>query len=144
MSRPVSITAGDLRERVTLQSVSTSRNAIGGLVEEWDDVDTIWARIEPMGAGEQWRRLQMNAQANWKITTRYRTDVTPQMRFEWQGKTFLIRGITSADERKRFLTFACEELIYVHPTTDEEEEGVSEFSLDFSVAGNSMYLGQLV
>ena len=101
---------GDLRERVELQSMSPTRDAIGGEVQGWTTLANVWAQVTPMSAGEQYRRQQMQASAQWKVTIRYRADITSKMRVLWSGRTFQVKGVTSADERKRFLAMACEEI----------------------------------
>jgi SPP1 family predicted phage head-tail adaptor len=105
--------AGDLRERVSIQQVSTTRDAMGGEIQSWANLGTFWAQVAPMSAGEQYRRQQVQSSANWKITIRYNAEVTPQMRVRWQGHVFLVKGITNPDARKRFLELACEELAWV-------------------------------
>src|SRR5262245_4655165 len=91
---------GDLRERVELQILTTSRDSIGGLVESWSALVTVWARVAPMSAGEQFRRQQMQASAQWRVTIRYRADVTTKMRVVWGSRVFQVRGAPSPDERK--------------------------------------------
>lgn len=102
---------GDLRERIELQSdTGLGRDAVGGLVPQWVTLASVWADVAPMSVGEQFRRQQMQANANWKVTIRYRSDLTPKMRVLWQGRTFEVRGSTNPDQRKRFHQLACEEL----------------------------------
>lgn len=103
-------TAGDLRERVTIQRVATTRDAIGGLIETWSTLMTVYAKVAPMSAGEQYRRQQIQAKADWKVTVRYVNTIAPADRIVWRERTFQIKGITNADMRRRFLDLACEEL----------------------------------
>jgi SPP1 family predicted phage head-tail adaptor len=113
---------GDLRERVALQREVRARDDIGGFESTWTTVATVWARVAPMSASERWMRHQMQAQAAWKLTIRHRTDLSlsPAMRAVWGDRTFELRGITNADERRRFLDLACDELhvAAVEPMTD--------------------------
>lgn len=103
--------AGDLRERVTLQSVSTTRDIVGGLVESWATTATLWAKVEPMSARESWYRQQMNASASWKVSIRYRSGVTSKQRIVWGTRTFEVRGVTDPDNRRRYLELACDEIV---------------------------------
>jgi SPP1 family predicted phage head-tail adaptor len=108
---PATVAIGDLRERVFIQrDAGASRDAVGGLVPSWETVANVWARVAPMSTGEQFRRQQMQANANWKVTVRYRNDLSPKMRVVWGSRTFEVKGVTNADERRRFLDLACEEL----------------------------------
>lgn len=101
---------GALRERIEIQQVATSRDAIGGEVQTWGPLAGVWARVEPMSSSEQWRRQQMQASAAWKITIRWRADVTTKHRVVWGTRVFLVKGVTNSDERKRFLVLACDEM----------------------------------
>lgn len=102
--------AGELRERVAIQRVTTTRDAIGGLIESWSTLTTVYARVQEMSAGEQYRRQQIQASASHKITVRYLNTIAPSDRIVWRERTFQIRGITNPDMRRRFLDLACEEL----------------------------------
>lgn len=108
-------TAGELNERVTVQRRSSTRDAIGGQIEIWQVRTTVWAKVQPMSAGEQYRRQQIQAKADWKVTVRYNGDIVPTDRLSWRGRTFEIKGILNPDMRRRFLDLACEEL-QVAPT----------------------------
>jgi len=110
--------AGELRDRIRIdQDEGTTVNAIGDAVPDWQplvvgtDDGMIWANVAPMSAGEQWRRIQMNAEANWKVTIRHRTDINPRMRVVFGPRVMEIRGITNPDMKRRFLELACEELV---------------------------------
>lgn len=102
--------AGKLRERVTIEQVATARDAVGGNVESWTSLATVYARVEPMGVRESYQRHVMNAQASWKVTIRHRADVTAKMRVRWGDRAFEVKGITNADERRFMLALSCEEI----------------------------------
>jgi SPP1 family predicted phage head-tail adaptor len=109
---------GEFRDRIRIdQDNSTTVNAIGDAVANWTALATgtedglLWANVQPMSAGEQWRRLQMNASANWKVTIRYRGDVTTKMRVVFGARTFEVRGVTNPDMKRRFLELACDEMV---------------------------------
>lgn len=123
--------AGDLRERVLIQQVSTTRDAMGGEIQAWSNLGTFWAQVAPMSAGEQYRRSQVQSSANWKITVRYNASITPQMRIAWRGHTFLVKGMTNPDMRRRFLELACEELMAV-PTEPASSVSTTADSTEFT------------
>lgn len=103
-------TIGSLRERVTVQRKSATRDAIGGIIETWATLATLWAKVEPKSAGEQYRRQQIQAAADWTVTIRYRTDVAPADRLRWRGHEFEIVGLINTDMRRQFLELSCREL----------------------------------
>ena len=103
------VNAGELRSRVTIETPSVTVDEIGGRVQAWTPVATVWAAVEPMSAGEQWRRLQIDASANWKITIRWMAGVSPKQRVRYGARVFEIKGVTDPDQRRRFVELACEE-----------------------------------
>lgn len=102
--------AGELRERITVQRVSTTRDDMGGLIETWADLATLWARVEQASSGEQFRRQQAGATAAWTVTVRWRGDLRPADRISWRGRSFEIVALENPDLRRRFLAIACNEL----------------------------------
>ncbi len=109
MARSV-VSIGDLRERIAVQRVSNTRDAIGGLTESWSEIASAYAKVEPASSGEQFRRSQIQASADWTVTTRYNNAWKPADRIVWRSRTFEIVGLKNDDERRRFLQIACKEL----------------------------------
>ncbi len=103
--------ASALRHRVELQSVSTSRDIIGGLVETWAAYATVWAEVRQASGREIWYRQQMNAQAAWTVGIRYRADVTTKHRVAYGSRTFEIRSVIDPEQRRRFLMIGCDEIV---------------------------------
>lgn len=103
-------TPGELRERITLQVETDTRDQVGGRVVTWSDQASLWAEIRPASAREAWQRSQMQASAAWTVVLRWRTDITVRNRIKWRGRYFMIRGVTNEDQRHRYLTLACDEL----------------------------------
>ena len=104
------VAIGSLREQIVIQQSAPTKDAIGGTIEGWSSLATVWARVEPMSAGEQYRRQQIQANAQWKVTIRWRGDINSKHRIVWGTRVFQVKGVTNADERKRFLVLACDEL----------------------------------
>lgn len=131
--------AGELRERIAVQRVTNTRDSMGGVIQTWSTVYTLWASVQPMSAGEQFRRQQIQAAADWKIIVRFKNAITITDRIVWRGRTFQISALSNDDLQTRFTTIACKEL----------EVADTEFTtyvpmLDFSEARNSQYIGQVV
>lgn len=102
---------GELRRRMVIRQVSRARDAVGGQVDTWADLATVWAKVEAVSASERYWRQQTTAQASHKITIRYRTDVTTKMRIAYGAKLFEVRGITDVDDARAWLEIACDELV---------------------------------
>jgi len=101
---------GDLREKIDIQSVTSTKDSIGSPVQSWNTIATTWAEVRQASGSETFRRQQMQAGATWTIIVRYRSDLRPQMRVLWRNRTFQIRSLENSDMRRRFLELACEEL----------------------------------
>ena len=69
----MSIRAGALNRRITLQSRSVSQDASGGQINTWADVATIWASIEPLSGRELMAAQAVQSAVSHQITIRYQT-----------------------------------------------------------------------
>lgn len=79
------IAAGRLDQRVTLQRPDNTVDALGQRTEGWTDVATVWANVEPLRGRELFEAGQMQSEINLRVTIRYRSDVTADMRVVWRG-----------------------------------------------------------
>lgn len=86
------LAAGQFDQRITLQSKSVTRSEIGEEIVEWQDVATLWARVEPIRGREWFAAAQMQSAADYRVTIRYRAGVTRDMRIVWRGEPLDIVG----------------------------------------------------
>jgi SPP1 family predicted phage head-tail adaptor len=95
------VEAGKLRHRLTIQQDSgTSLDASGHVTEDWTDVLTVWASVQPVAGLERWRANQMQAETTHLITIRYLEAVTTKMRGLFQGTRELnFLSVLNVDER---------------------------------------------
>ena len=102
---------GKMRHRVALQAESRAPDAAGGYAVTWTTVATVWARIEPQGAGETVAAGQLTAPVSHRVTVRRRSDISPtaSMRLLFGSRVFDIRGVLNQDEGNRYLVLICEE-----------------------------------
>lgn len=101
---------GPLRDRIDVQSVTPTKDAMGSPMQTWATLYTLWANVRQASNSETWRRQQMQSSAGWTIIIRYHSALTPQMRVRWQNRTFQIKGLENPDGVKRFLVIAADEL----------------------------------
>jgi SPP1 family predicted phage head-tail adaptor len=102
------LTAGDMRERVVVQSMTTVADGGGGLTETWATFQTLWARVAPVSGREVEASGRLTSVETYLIYIRYRTDILTGMRIIWNGKTLNIRSVDNRDEHREFLTMECE------------------------------------
>ena len=84
------IDAGKLRERVTWQSPTETRNALGESVSSWSDFATVWASVEGVSAREFLLAGQQQIEMSHRIRCRYVPGLTQRMRASWRGRTLEI------------------------------------------------------
>lgn len=106
------IRAGELRHRVTIQqNNSTSRDAVGAEVPNWQDVATVWAAVEPLRGREYLESQQVNAEVDTRIRIRHYPGITPDMRVIWGSRIYEIEAVINVDERDREIHLMCRERV---------------------------------
>lgn len=87
--------ASRLRERVSIQSRTLTSDGLGGNTESWTTFATVFAQVMAVSgsAREQVIAAQREARTAYRIIMRNRSDITTQMRLEWQGRTLYIHGV---------------------------------------------------
>lgn len=103
--------AGELRHRVTIQQKTTTQDTYGAPVETWAALATVWANVEALSGREFFDSQQTVAQADHRITIRYRSDVKPAMRVIYGTRTFDIQAVLDKEGRKRALELLCKEVV---------------------------------
>lgn len=80
------LAAGLFNQRVTIEQKSVARSATTGEeVVSWVDVATVWASVQPIRGREYFAAAQMQDATDYRVTIRYRADVTREMRVVWKG-----------------------------------------------------------
>ena len=102
------IDPGRLRERVTVQQASESRNAMGETVLSWADLTTVWASVEGVSAREALALGQQEVVITHKVRLRYLSLLTARMRFRWRNRVLNIISLLEYDNRTEHVAI-CEE-----------------------------------
>ena len=103
--------AGSLRHRVALQTVTETRDAVGGVVESWATTATVWAAVEPLRGREFYQARAEQAGVDTRIRIRYRSGITPKMRISWGSHVYDIEAVIEPDSRRRELHLMCSEVL---------------------------------
>ena len=101
---------GDLRHRVTIQRLETTKDSLGGAVETWVDFKTCWAKVQPVSGREYWEAKKANAEVSIRVTMRYTPGILPNMRLFHAGRFLEIVVVRNIDERNRETVLLCKEL----------------------------------
>lgn len=104
----VVISVGELNRRVRLQSRNTITDSMGQQDTQWLDIDTVWARIEPVSSREYYGAQAVQVEETHVITVRYRSELddpraAAALRILWGSRIFNIVGVPNPDGRKRFV-----------------------------------------
>lgn len=102
------ISAGNLRQQVTIQTATETPNDSGGGDIAWADANAIWANVVPVRGNEQLQAQRVDAVVLYRVTTRFRTDVTAANRLTWRGTPLNIRAVTDPDGMRQWLEIMCE------------------------------------
>ena len=89
--------AGDLNQRITLQSRLPGQNVLGEATGSWADVATVWAQAQPLRGREWFAAGQMQQSTDVRFRIHWRSDVTQSMRLVWRGEPYSIDGVIDVD-----------------------------------------------
>lgn len=99
--------AGQLNRRVMLQRETRMSNGQGGYVKDWTDAGEAAAQMIPLRGGEALEQSLLHSVQVWKVTIRFRPDVTTGWRLLFQGAPLNIQTCVDPDGRRRWLVMTC-------------------------------------
>lgn len=99
---------GDLFFRVTLQSKTESRDAVGGPVETWANVITVWASETDISGREQFMAGVEGYHQTRVVRIRYRTDINESWRVILHDGLIGRISVINRVGRKEALDILCE------------------------------------
>jgi SPP1 family predicted phage head-tail adaptor len=106
MKRSLSIDPGRFRAELTLEAASDTSDAMGGEIETWSALATVFALVEPVSARSVFGAGQTLETVTHLITLRQGEDVRSGMRFAGGERIFDILTVCDPDETGRY--FQCE------------------------------------
>jgi SPP1 family predicted phage head-tail adaptor len=84
---------GRLDRKITIESVTETRDGVGQPTETWSTFATVWATKKEMGGKEMMAANQTVAESAAIFTIRYLSGVTPKMRINYGGNIYDILSI---------------------------------------------------
>lgn len=102
------IDPGKLRERVTVQQATETRNAIGETVLAWSTYATVWASVEGVSSREALDAGKIDVQISHRVRMRYLSGVTQNMRLSWRDRTLEIVSLLEYGNRSEHVLI-CQE-----------------------------------
>jgi len=104
------IRAGELRERVTVQTPAESRNTLGETVMSWEEFATVWASVEGTSVREALLFGQQDIAVTHRVVVRYLDGLNGKMRLVWRGRVLEIISVLEHDNRSRH-ELICQEAV---------------------------------
>lgn len=95
--------AGRFNRRIELQADSSGQDAYGEDVESYSTFATVWAEMMSQRAAEKFTGGQRvgTQSISWRI--RYRDDVDNLSRVVYDGKVYMVEGVTEGEGRRQEL-----------------------------------------
>lgn len=105
--------SGRLRQRITIQTHTESRDALGASIWTWSTLAKVWAEVRmPYGSERFVSAADVEvAQVTHRVKIRYRDDVSPLNRIVWRSRVLDIESAVDPDGRRRELVMMCREQI---------------------------------
>ena len=103
--------AGELRNRITIQSKTVVQNTFGEEDITWTEFATVWAAIEPLRGREFLDAQMASAEVTTKITIRQRDGISPEMRVVHGSIIYNIRAVIHVETRQREMQLMCQEYV---------------------------------
>lgn len=104
----MSLPAGSLCDRVTIQQKITTRDDYGSATTAWMDLATVWAQIVPLSGREFIAAQQAQSTVTARVTIRYRADVDSHMRIVHGGDMFNVEAVLpDMNSGREYLTLMC-------------------------------------
>jgi len=69
----MSVAAGDLNRRVTIQTRASNQDSFGAQSTAWSDLASVWASIEPLTGRELMNAQTISTEISHRITLRYQS-----------------------------------------------------------------------
>jgi len=89
----MSLEAGRLRHRVSIERIARTQDPVtGAIAETWTEIAKVWAAVEPLSAREFVQSAAGQAEVTARITIRTR-DILATDRIIHRGTVYNIRGV---------------------------------------------------
>lgn len=101
---------GKLDQRVTLQTATKGRDAVGGPTETWADTASVWARVAPLSGRRIAQAQQSGASVSKEVEIRWRDDISAAMRVSFaDGRVAKVAWFEDYKRQGR-IVMVCEEI----------------------------------
>lgn len=99
----------DLRHRLILETETRTSDGGGGASTGWSAVGLVWGAVRARTGSERLEADGAKGRITHDVIIRWRSDVTPAMRFRDGARALDIRAAFDPDDERRWLKCLCEE-----------------------------------
>ncbi len=103
------VVPGTMRQRIRIEEPVRTPDGQGGFVTAWQEVATLWAKMEALRGDERIAAGQLGSQIIYRFRLRWREDITAHMRVVFGVRVFAIHAVLAEEGRRRSLVILAEE-----------------------------------
>jgi head-tail adaptor len=101
--------SGALRERVTIESRLSGKDAAGGRTGKWRYDGAAWVGVTPLIPADLTEAMSLSALPRWQVLMRKREGIGPNTRLVWRGRFLAVRSVISDPREPARMILNCEE-----------------------------------
>lgn len=105
------VVIAEMRSRLALEAPLETGDGGGGLARTWSLVAEVWGALKPVSGTESFVADGVHGRVSHEVWIRFRSGVTPDMRFVLGARIFEIRAVIDSGARHRFLRCLAEERV---------------------------------
>jgi SPP1 family predicted phage head-tail adaptor len=98
-----------LRHRLEVQAPVFTQNQSSETIKSWQNQFSLWGSVRAIAGTEETIGEGESPLTRYQVVIRYRTDITPEMRFVYDQHILNIKAVLDKQGRKKYLTCICEE-----------------------------------
>ncbi len=100
---------GRLNHKVVIEQRTETKNTLGEDETTWSTYKWTWAQVSPLSGKEYLANNELQSVVTGRVSMRYLSGVTVDMRINWDNRIFDIISIINTEERNRELILMVEE-----------------------------------
>ena len=100
--------SGKLDQRITLQTATVTKDAVGGPVETWATLATLWANVRDLSGKAINEAQQVGSAVTRRVTIRWRAGITAALRVQFADARVAKVAFVREVGRREFLELDCE------------------------------------
>ena len=98
-----------MRDRVTVEAMTESQDAMGEVAQTWAALETVWADVQPRTGREFYTADKVHEDITHLVTIRHHATVDSSMRLKVDGRTLNIGTVLNMDGKRVRTQLLCTE-----------------------------------